>query len=74
MATGQQILLCALLESSGSNIFNRANNQGKSYTQALSEVKATTSYLKRVFEGDNPNCEFSISTPCPKTCYESIHF
>lgn len=53
-ATGQQLLLCALLESAGSNTFNRDNLQGKSYKQALSDVKTTTSFLKRVFEGEIP--------------------
>lgn len=53
-ATGQQLLLCALLESAGSNTFNRDNLQGKSYKQAFEDVKTTTSFLKRVFEGEVP--------------------
>lgn len=53
-AQGIQLALLSLLEEAGSNVFKRANAQGKVFSQAYRDVQKIAKFLKRVFEGETP--------------------
>lgn len=53
-ATIDQLVMLTVLENASANVLRKASEQGKSYRDAIFEVAKTSSFLKRVYEGEIP--------------------
>lgn len=53
-ATVEQLVLLTLLEGTSANVLKKAVDQGKSYQDAMFDMAKTTTFLKRVSQGEIP--------------------
>lgn len=53
-ATGQQLLICAALETAAANTFEQSYHQDKNFNQAFHDAKKTATFLRSVFNGAVP--------------------
>lgn len=53
-ATGQQLLICAALETAAANTFEQSYHQDKNFYEAFHDAKKTATFLRSVFNGAVP--------------------